>query len=59
MFGVQQGLIAQPLSFSLNVNDLPFVRPVVKNQMYANDTVIFANGKDRHEVAAKINISNG
>lgn len=59
MFGVQQGLIAQPLSFSLNVNDLPFVHPVVKNQMYANDTVIFANGKDRHEVAANINISNG
>lgn len=56
--GVQQGLIAQPLSFSLNVNDLPFVHSVVKTQMYADDTVIFENGKERHEVAAKINISN-
>lgn len=44
--GVPQGSILGPLLFSLYVNDLPFACPEVETQMYADDTVILAHGRD-------------
>ena len=52
--GVPQGSILGPLLFSLHVNYLPLLCPEVDTQMYADDTVILAHGKNRCEVAAKL-----
>ena len=52
--GVPQGSVLGPLLFSLYVNDLPLACPEVETQMYADDTVILAHGRDRCEVAAKL-----
>ena len=52
--GVPQGSILGPLLFSLYVNDLSLVCPEVDIQMYADDTVILAHGKNKCEVAAKL-----
>ena len=54
---VPQGSILGPLLFSLYVNDLQLVCPEVDIQMYADDTVILAHGKNRCEVAAKLTVA--
>lgn len=52
--GVPQGSILGPLSFSLCLNDLPEACPDIKIQMYADDTMIYANGKTREQVELKV-----
>ena len=52
--GVPQGSILGPLLFSLYVNYLPLLCPEVDTQMYADDTVILAHGKNRCEMVAKL-----
>ncbi len=55
--GVPQGSLLGPLLFSLYVNDLPLVCPEVETQMYADDTVILAHGRDGCEVEAKFEVA--
>lgn len=43
--GVPQGAILGPLLFSLYINDLPQECEGIQVQMYADDTVIFANAR--------------
>ena len=45
-FGVPQGSVLGPLFFILYVNDIQQILDGVKVQLYADDTVIFASGRD-------------
>lgn len=55
--GVPQGSVFGPLLFSVYIyiylNDLQSVCDYVCIQMYADDTVIYMDGKDPEQVAAK------
>ena len=59
-FGVPQGSVLGPLLFILYVNDIQHVLNGVKVQMYADDTVIYASGKDlialRNSMQSNLNI---
>ena len=57
--GVPQSSVLGPLLFSVYVNDLPLACPEVETQMYADDTVILAHGRDRCEVTAKLTAAMG
>ena len=52
--GVPQGIILGPLLFLIYVNDM--IDTVdIDIRMYADDTSIYASGKDEHEIARKLN----
>lgn len=49
-----QGSILGSMLFSLYINDLPSVRDDAEILMYADDTVIYTEGRDAEQVAAKL-----
>jgi hypothetical protein len=53
--GVPQGSILGPLLFLLYVNDIHNISNKISCILYADDTTIFANGKDLSEVTQVIN----
>uniref|UniRef100_A0A3Q3LKN7 Reverse transcriptase domain-containing protein n=1 Tax=Labrus bergylta TaxID=56723 RepID=A0A3Q3LKN7_9LABR len=57
VMGVPQGSILGPLLFSAYINDLPSMCDDVGTLMYADDTVLYACGKDPEQVAAKLSLA--
>ena len=52
--GVPQGSVLGPLFFILYVNDVVSALEGVKIQSYADDTVIFASGKDTETLRSRL-----
>lgn len=55
--GVPQGSVLGPPLFSLYVNDLLSMCDDVGIQMYADDTVIYMDGRNPEQVAAKVSVA--
>lgn len=52
--GLPQGSNLGPLLFSIYINDLPLACPDVFVQMYADDTVVYAHGRNIAQVVEKL-----